>query len=317
MKNLAIALRPQSLDQILGMPDVVTAIKNQLQSGRIPNCWLFIGEPGTGKTSLAYIIAREIQGKDYKGDVDIVELNGADSTGIDNMRVQIERSKYNPMTGIYRCVILNEAQKLTDAAQQALLVPTEDKESTTIWFLTTTDPSKLNEALLSRCGASTYKLKGLDHTGRYDLVEKAIKATGTTLPSKPLLELIDSAGITSGRDIVNAVEMYANGIPPELAVQSSDVDPQYMEIAKLVMTGNWNKIVPVLRKLKPVDAKPLRQIISGFGRNQLLTSSQSCAIMVSQLLKEIALYQAYENGIDLSALFAIIYGYCQKMNGGK
>lgn len=312
MKNLALELRPAQFSDVLGMPETVSAVQKQLESDRIPNVWLLIGEPGTGKTSLAYIISQEIQ--KGTGQAEIDEINCADATGIDKMRYQIERSKYNPMTGKYRCVILNEAQKLTDAAQQALLVPTEDKESTTIWFLTTTDSSKLNEALLSRCGAATYKLKGLDAAGRMCLIEKAISASKCVEPMPKIWKAVEDAGITSGRDIVNAVEMYANGVPPEIAVQSSTTDPNYIEIAKLVMTGNWNKIVPVLRKLKPADAKPLRQVISGFGRSFLLTNSQGCD-KIASLLKEIALYTAFENGIDLSALYAVVYNYCQKVNG--
>lgn len=292
------------------MPEIVSAIQKQLESNRIPNIWLLIGEPGTGKTSLAYIISQEIQ--KGTGQAEIEEVNGAVNNGVDFARALVARcSKYNPMTGLYRVVIVNEIQRWTDEAQQALLVPTEDINSPTVYILTSTDPSKINEALLSRCGAATYKLKGLDSAGRMRLIEKAIKISKCLEPMPRIWKAIEEANVTSGRDIINAVEIYANGVPPELAVQSTDVDPQYMEIAKLVMTGNWNKIAPVLRKLKPADAKPLRQIISGLGRNQLLTGGQNCVT----LLKELALYTAFQEGIDLSALFAIIYGYCQKVGG--
>lgn len=309
-KNLALELRPNSFNGVLGMPEIISAIKKQLESERIPNVWLFTGGAGTGKTTLSYIISQEIQ--KGTGQAEIDEINCADSTGVDKMRYQIERSRYNPMTGLYRCVILNEAQKLTDAAQQALLVPLEDITSSTIWFLTTTDPSKINEALLSRCGAATYKLKGLDYDGRLELIQKALYATKTDNHYQPILKAIELANITSGRDIINVVEMYANGMPPEEAVQSADANPEYVKLAQFVLATQWNNLSSLLKKLKPADAKPFRSVLSGLARNSLLTGNTGCVT----LLKELALYQAYEQGIDLSALFAIIYSYCHK-TGGK
>ncbi len=311
MKNLAIELRPQSLSEMLGMPEVISAIQKQLASERIPNVWLFEGEPGTGKTSLSYILAREVQGV-YKGEIELIEINGGSETGIDTVRNLLPKLDYNPMYGNLRAIIVNEVQEMSKAAQTAWLVPLENPSTPNVVFLTTTDISKIDKALLDRCGAAKYRLKGLDEQGRFDLIYKAAIATESEKSFNVLSDLIEEYGITSGRTIVNMVEAYSNGVPLIDLVPMGEGDPAYFDIAKAVTKQNWPAVSSMLKKMKASDAKPLRVVVSGFLRNQLLTFGESHATIASDTLKKMTLYNAYESGLDLSALVAVLYDHCNK-----
>lgn len=317
MKNLAVSTRPSSLSELSGYPDIKATIQNQIDSGRIPSAWLFVGEPGTGKTTLSLILARMIQGKNFQGEPEIKEINGATEGKVDNIRQLLEHVAYQPMAGGLRAIIINEIQRMTDEAQQALLVPVEDSDSPNIWFFTSTDPTKINSALLSRCKAATYRLKGLDKQGVYDLVVKIVEAVNS--PSKlfdPIYGAILEANLTAPRDVINAVESYANGLSPQEAVLSPDAEPRYREIASLVVQGNWLKLKPLLKKLNPSDAKPLRSVISGWLRSSLLTSGNFSDI-VADTIKGLVLWSAFEAGVDLSGLVAILYTHCKKIGEKK
>lgn len=307
MRNLALELRPKSLDDIIGYQDIVASIKKNLLADKVSNTWLFIGEPGTGKTTFVDIISRMIQPDESEHE----EVNGGSETGVDVIRNLIPKTKYNPMSGKYRCIKINEIQKLTDAAQQALLVPTEDKESSTIWFFTTSDPAKINKALLSRCGSAIYSLKGLTGDSRLKLIAETAAKVFDTCPVE-LLSEIPYQNITSPRDIVNVVDMVSSGVSLQDAIQNPDTDPEYIEIVKSIFhsAGYNDKVLNQLKKLKPSDAKPFRQVLSGYGRNLLLTKytkSDKLGIM----LKELALYSSPEAGVDLGALIAVITKYTQ------
>jgi DNA polymerase-3 subunit gamma/tau len=307
MQNLSIELRPKTFSEVIGNKKVVSALRTQIESGNIPTSFMFSGESGTGKTTLAGIVAKAVQGKDFDGEPEVKNINAADTRGIDDIRELVSRVDYLPLVGKYSIIILNEAQQLTDAAQNVLLDPMEKKNSPTIFIITTTDPKKLLPALKNRC--MSFQLTGLNKEERKELVNDVLAAIPSFEDPDVLLSAMDKANITAPRDIVMMAEKYANGISADMAVQNPEVSSELSDIAALVCSGKWNSVAPLLKNVKPADSKNLRTVLSAYMRNRLLSNPSDAP---ANFLKELALYQTVEAGCDLGALIAVIYSYCKK-----
>lgn len=292
-------MRPKNFTEVLGNDSIVAAVQKQLKE-RVPIAWMFSGPPGVGKTTLALLVAESIEAKE------VIELNAADTNGVDSIRELVQSCQYNPLSGKYRVVILDEAQQLTSQAQQVLLKPTEDKDSTTVFIFCTTDPQKILEALRKRC--VSFVLKGISGDERGALVDRALKASGSDRRWDAILHSVEQADITSPRDVIMAVERYTAGLSADDAVQATDSDPVLAEIAKATLTGKWAKVAPLLKGLKAADVKGLRQVLSAFLRNGLLNDTGYNKS--ADALKKLALYSSYEAGVDLGAVVGIIYDYC-------
>lgn len=307
MQNLTIELRPTEFSQIIGNTETVAAIQTQIESGNIPTAFLFSGVSGTGKTTLAGIVAKAVQGKDFDGEPEIRNVNAADTRGIDDIRELVSRIDYLPLVGKYRVVILNEAQQLTDAAQNVLLDPMEKKNSPTVFIITTTDSQKIIPALKKRC--MSYTLRGLTSTEREKLVSKCLDVLHSFEDQNVLLSAMDKVGMDSPRDIVNAAERFCTGIQADECVQNIDADPELQGVLKSVMSGKWTLAAPALLKVKASEAGNLRTMIASSMRFKLLTSGNDA---LANALKAFTLYQSVNSGCDLGALTSIIWDYCKK-----
>lgn len=208
-------LRPRSLHEVIADEDIKSTIRNFINE----QCrqWLFYGPTGTGKTTLALIVAREIQGPDFPADTepDLLEINAANYTGVKDMRELIDLTRQYPMVGKYRVIILDEAHMLSEEAKTLLLKPLEEEVSTTAWILCTTDLKKLPKPLRDRCTAQFY-LKGMGARERRELVSRAASHLGYTEDTAKFLRAIEE--VSSARDILAAFERVYRGMPVEEAV---------------------------------------------------------------------------------------------------
>ncbi len=160
--------RPQTFDQVKGQDHVVRTLKNQLKNDRIGHAYLFTGTRGTGKTSVAKLFARAINCLDpHDGEpcnecavckaalddsfIDIVEVDAASNTGVDDMRRIIDEVQYTPVNGRYKVYIIDEVHMLSTSAFNAFLKTLEEPPSYVVFILATTEPHKLPITILSRC----------------------------------------------------------------------------------------------------------------------------------------------------------------------
>ena len=168
--NLAAKYRPSVLKQLVGQETVVEILQGMLESGKISRSLLVAGPYGSGKTTVARLIARYLNclgerenmaespcgnceactRMDRGSLLDYMEINAADSRGIDDIRRLIDQVAYKPQTK-YRVVVLDEVHRLTPQAFDALLKIVEEPPSATVFVLCTTDPGKMPPALRSRC----------------------------------------------------------------------------------------------------------------------------------------------------------------------
>ena len=237
--QLSLVLRPDSFESVIGLETAINTIKTKLDKDEIPRAILIHGTYGCGKTTLAHIIAKYIQGALFEGSPSVHEVNGANYRKIEDMRALAEEAGSYPMVGTYHVIIMDECQQLTKDAQQILLKELEVLKSPTVWILCTTDPEKINAGVRDR--SFTLTVQGMNAAERHILIERAAKAVGRTEPTTEFEAAVTAAGLVSPRKVIQAFDAYNSGTPATLAVAAMHHEriPEVFDIAMGVVFGSW------------------------------------------------------------------------------
>lgn len=200
--------RPKVFEEVVGQPDLIGAIKNQIKSGNIGHAYLFSGTRGTGKTSTSKIFSRAInclnpvdsnpcntceicQGILDESLMDVVEIDAASNNGVDDIRELRESVKYPPSRSRYKVYIIDEVHMLSTGAFNALLKTLEEPPSYVVFILATTEPHKLPATILSRCQRFDFKrVNGQDLLG---LLSRICEASGIGWDEAALQMIIKKA----------------------------------------------------------------------------------------------------------------------------
>lgn len=165
---LARKWRPSRLDEVVGQDHVVRAVTGAIQSGRIPHAFLFSGPRGVGKTTMARLLAKALncaKGPSAEpcqacvpckeiptgASVDVLEIDGASHTGVDDVRQIIEAVQYAPASARYKVYIIDEVHMLSLSAFNALLKTLEEPPPRVVFVFATTNPQKIPPTILGRC----------------------------------------------------------------------------------------------------------------------------------------------------------------------
>lgn len=224
--------RSKSLDEIVGQEHITTTLSKALKSGRISHAYLFSGPRGVGKTSIARILAHEINGLPYTDDsahLDIIEIDAASNRRIDEIRDLRDKVYIAPTSGKYKVYIIDEVHMLTREAFNALLKTLEEPPAHAVFILATTEAHKLPETIISRTQHFTFKpveqQKVIDHLAHIAKKEK-IKITPEALALLAIhgqgsfrdsISLLDQAS-SSEADITEEEVRRLLGIAPETAI---------------------------------------------------------------------------------------------------
>lgn len=185
--------RPKKFSDVLGQDHVVSVLRDTLKNGNISHAYLFAGSRGTGKTSVARILAAEI-GTEHN---DLFEIDAASNNGVDEIRALNESVNTMPFSSEYKVYILDEVHMLSKSAFNALLKTLEEPPRHVIFILATTEPEKIPETVISRC--EVYNFKTPNRETLKKVVHATAKAEGYTLDDEAG-ELIALIGDGSFRD---------------------------------------------------------------------------------------------------------------------
>jgi DNA polymerase-3 subunit gamma/tau len=226
--------RPQGFDEVIGQEPVVRTLKNAVAAGNVRQAYLFAGPRGTGKTSLARILAKALncaQGPTPDPDgtchacqaiaagtsLDVVEMDAASQRGIDDIREIRERVVLQPVEGRYKVYILDEAHQLTDAAFNALLKLIEEPPPHLVFVFCTTELQKMLPTVRSRCQTFVLSRPRLPEIVRY--LKSVAEGEGIEAP-EAALALVARSARGSFRDAVSTLDQLSAATEGKVTVQA-------------------------------------------------------------------------------------------------
>ena len=254
--------RPKTLEEVFGHKEIKESLRNIFKQEEIPHTFLFSGPSGTGKTTLARIITNMLNAGD-----DIIEVNTANTNGVDFIRELNEIARKSPLLGNNKVFILDEIQQLTKEGQNCLLKLLEDSPKYSYFILCTTDVQKLLSTIKNRC--ISYTLKPLSNK---DI--ESILAHVTTLEKIKLSE-----------DVLNLLIYKSEGCPRKglvmldqvkdikdfdkicaLLADELDKENEIIDLCRMMIKRprvNWKDLVKTFENIN-IDSEQIRIVIAGY-----------------------------------------------------
>ncbi len=296
MDYLALARkwRPQKFEDVAGQPHIVKALANALESGRVHHAYLFAGTRGVGKTTVARILAKALnceQGVsaepcgqcqtcialDEGRFVDLIEVDAASRTGVDDTRELLENVQYRPTVGRYKVYLIDEVHMLSKPAFNALLKTLEEPPPHVKFLFATTDPQRLPVTVLSRC--LQFNLKRL--STRLIIARMAYICDQEQIDTQPAaLTQLARAADGSMRDALSLLDQ---------AVAFGNEVLRGDDVAEMLGTMDSQRVFALLDGLVAGDARALLQEIQVL--DELAPDYQSILNELSTLLQRIAVVQ--------------------------
>ncbi|MFO0834426.1 MAG: DNA polymerase III subunit gamma/tau [Phycisphaerales bacterium] len=208
---LARRYRSKSFDELIGQEPIARTLRNAISAGRVAHAYLFCGTRGVGKTSSARLFAVALNGGTPEVDAaimagrdsDVIEIDAASNTGVDNVRDLIANAAYRPLRGKFKIYIIDEVHMLSSGAFNALLKTMEEPPEHVKFILCTTDPHKVPPTIQSRC--QRFDFRPIPPTLIGEHLRAVVKQEG--LEAEPeLIHAVAKAGNGSMRDALSLLD---------------------------------------------------------------------------------------------------------------
>ncbi len=315
---LARKWRPRLFEQLVGQEHVVRALTNALDNGRLHHAYLFTGTRGVGKTTLARIFAKSLNCEkgvtsvpcghcsscteiDEGRFVDLLEVDAASRTKVDQTRELLDNVPYAPVRGRFKVYIIDEVHMFSDSSFNALLKTLEEPPPHVKFLLATTDPQKVPVTVLSRC--LQFNLKRLPLDQIQDRLEFILKQEAVEHDIKALLQLAQAAD-GSMRDALSLMDQ---------AIAFGGGDVRESDVRTMLGTIAGEQIFVLLDALADLDPQRVMDGVTELA--QRVPDFTSVLQELLSLLHRIALYQAIPNAIaDTDSDHAQIETLAQKIS---
>ena len=257
-KALYRKYRSKKLSEVVGQKHITMVLENALKQGKIAHAYLFTGPRGVGKTSIARILAHEINNLPYSEEdnhPDIIEIDAASNNGVDDIRQLRDNVQVAPFSAKYRVYIIDEVHMLSKAAFNALLKTLEEPPEHAVFILATTDAHKLPATIISRTQQFVFRfISKEDVCAHLEFIAKNEKIN----ISKEAIEIIAERGEGSFRDSISLLDQISSivekseKITANLLEETLGLAPR-MQINALISAfenQNSNEILQIVRDVR-------------------------------------------------------------------
>ncbi|WP_440647173.1 DNA polymerase III subunit gamma/tau [Candidatus Pelagibacter sp. HIMB1521] len=278
-KVLALKYRPQIFDDLIGQEVVAETIINSIKADKVPNAYLFTGIRGIGKTTTARIVAKALnclngiekmcidnlcencQSIANSSHIDVLEMDAASKTGVDDVRDLIEFSRYGPTSAKYKIFIIDEVHMLSKQAFNALLKTLEEPPSYLKFIFATTEIKKIPITVVSRC--QRFDLSRIKSSELLDFLKK-IKDKENGKVTDDALKLIVKISEGSVRDALSLLDRALLSLDndKELDLNSAQKifgyfdKSQLIDLFELILRGEEEKVIKIYRKIYDQGVEP-------------------------------------------------------------
>ena len=262
--------RPKSFDEVIGQDTVVKSFRGALKANR-SHTFLFHGPSGCGKTTLAYLAAKQLKADSH----DILDIDAATYTGIDDMRSVTRNLEYRPFKGESKVVILDECHMLSNSAWNSLLKATESPPDYVYWFFCTTELRKVPKTIKTRC--LSYALKPVSPEELKGLLQDIILKEHLKVNPKVLGLCIREADGSPRQAIVNLEACSSAATVDEAAelLHTAGENPVAFDLAKALNSrANWRQVQKLLVGLRETNPESIRRIVLAYMTTVILGAKQ-------------------------------------------
>ncbi len=278
-KVLALKYRPSKFEDLLGQEVIVETIVNAIKSNKIPNAYLFTGIRGVGKTTIARIVAKSLNclnGVDKlcnsdlcdncdsisnSSHIDVLELNGADKTSINDIRDLIEFARYGPTSSKYKIFIIDEVHQISTSAFNALLKILEEPPEYLKFILATTEIKKVPVTIVSRC--QRFDLSRIKSSELFEFIKK-INLLEKGNATDEAIRLIVKISEGSVRDALSLLDRALLSLNDEEQLDLNAAQKifgyfdkaQLIDIFNSILRGDEKKVIESYRKIYNQGVEP-------------------------------------------------------------
>ncbi|MFZ1025516.1 MAG: DNA polymerase III subunit gamma/tau [Limnoraphis robusta] len=288
--------RPQTFADLVGQDAIATTLTNAICSQRIVPAYLFTGPRGTGKTSSARILAKSLnclsadqptakpcgtcavcKGITNGSTLDVIEIDAASNTGVDNIRELIERAQFAPVQCRYKVYVIDECHMLSTAAFNALLKTLEEPPERVVFVLATTDPQRVLPTIISRCQRFDFRRIPLEPMVLH--LEKIAHQENIpiTLDAVKMVSQIAQGGLRDAESLLDQLSLLSGKIDVEQVWDLVGAVPErdLMELLKAISSENTTDIIDLIRQLLNRGREPLivLQNLAEFYRDLLIAKT--------------------------------------------
>ena len=279
LKVLALKYRPQTFDDLIGQEVVAETITNSIKANKIPNAYLFTGIRGIGKTTIARIVSKALnclngienlckenfcencEAITNSNHIDVLEIDAASKTGVDDVRDLIEFSRYGPSSSKYKIFIIDEVHMLSKQAFNALLKTLEEPPQYLKFIFATTEIKKIPITVVSRC--QRFDLSRIKSAELFEFIKK-IKDKENGKASDEALKLIVKISEGSVRDSLSLLDRALLSLDnnSELDLNSAQKifgyfdKSQLIDLFELILKGEETKVLNIYRKIYDQGIEP-------------------------------------------------------------
>lgn len=294
--------RSTNFDELVGQEAIKQTLLNSLKLKKISHAYLFSGPRGTGKTSVARIFAKALNCEEGVGCIcnhcsncvsiaegshpDVIEIDAASNSGVDEVRNLIEKVKYSPIKGKYKVYIIDEVHMMTNSAFNALLKTLEEPPSYCVFILCTTEPYKLLPTILSRC--QRYEFKKISDEDIKKLLTRVLLNEGV-ICSQKALNLIVELSNGGARDSLSILDQ---------AISYCGTEILENDIVKMFGLTTMNEKIGLLESIKTKDTLKVLIAFDTFVKRNVDLSRLTNELLY--ILKDTLVYKKTRNATLLT-----------------